>query len=512
MKIIYKYLPIILPVIGFMDSLYLMYEHFSPITAPCGTGILSGCNAVLESSYAYFFGVPLAVWGVVHYGVLTYALFLAIKLSKDLWKKWVIGQASVGFFMSFYLLFLQVAVIKSICIFCLLSALVSIILFVWAYKEYKKYLYLLLLDLFYLFYKNILKNIFFLFDAELVHKSIVNLGERIGKGGLAWLMKPFNNSVKDKILKQKISGINFESPIGLAAGFDYEARLTQTLSKVGFGFMTVGTITNKAYEGNKKPRLGRLPKSKSLMVNKGFKNLGAEKTAENLQGLSFDTPVGISIGVTNDGSITTLKEALDDIKKAFVIFEKSNLKNKYYELNISCPNLAVDISFYKEKNLSELLNTVDKLKLAKPYFVKMPIEKGNEEFLKILKVINKSKASGVIIGNLQKNRKDKSIDRREVEKFKVGNFSGKPTFERSNELIQLTYRKYKDRFIIIGCGGVFSAEDAYIKIKNGASLVQLITGMIYEGPQLVWQINYNLARLLRKDGYKDIKEAVGASV
>jgi dihydroorotate dehydrogenase len=130
----------------------------------------------------------------------------------------------------------------------------------------------------------------------------------------------------------------------------------------------------------------------------------------------------------------------------------------------------------------------------------------------MLKVISDFEVAGVIFGNLQKNRKDKSLNAQEVKKFPIGNFSGKPTEQRSNELIQLAYRKYGKQLIIIGCGGIFSAEDAYKKIRLGASLVQLVTGLIFEGPSLVAQINLELVKLLQKDGFSNISQAVGKDV
>ena len=142
----------------------------------------------------------------------------------------------------------------------------------------------------------------------------------------------------------------------------------------------------------------------------------------------------------------------------------------------------------------------------------MPIEKTDRETLNLLEVISKYKIAGVIIGNLQKNRKDPSFVKEEVKKWKVGNFSGKPTFNRSNELIRIAYKKFGKKLIIIGCGGIFSADDAYTKIKLGASLVQLITGMIYQGPQLIAQMNLELIDKLKSDGIKNIKEAVGVDI
>jgi dihydroorotate dehydrogenase len=148
--------------------------------------------------------------------------------------------------------------------------------------------------------------------------------------------------------------------------------------------------------------------------------------------------------------------------------------------------------------------------IKKPVFIKMPIDKNDAVVLSLLETISQfTYVKGVIFGNLQKNRQDPSLVQEEVKKWKVGNFSGKPTWERSNELIALCYRNYKNRFIIIGCGGVFSAEDAYKKIKLGASLVQLITGLIYEGPQLVSEINAGMPYLLKRDGFSHISDAIG---
>lgn len=360
-------------------------------------------------------------------------------------------------------------------------------------------------------YKNLIKSIFFRIKPETIHSVMVKLGEQFGKSES--IKKLFSSQFKvvDESIKQNILGLEFQNPIGLAAGFDYEARLTQILSSLGFGFETLGTITNFEYEGNPEPRLGRLPKSKSLMVNKGFKNLGGKATSEKLKGLSFEMPIGISIGKSNIPQCNTQKKGIEDIINAFKTFENSKVNNSYYELNISCPNLHGNVSFYPINNLKDLLSEVGKLGIKKPIFVKMPLGKTDKEMLEILSEISKHKIEGVIFGNLQKDRKNKFIDPKEVSRFTVGNFSGKPTFERSNELIKLAYRNFKQRFVIIGCGGIFNAQDAYTKVKLGASLVQLITGMIFEGPQLISQINSGLIELIKKDGLNNISEAIGIS-
>ena len=359
------------------------------------------------------------------------------------------------------------------------------------------------------FYKHILKPIFFKFDPEMVHDHMTAIGQFLSKNSVT--RKIANNfwGYAHPSLEQNILGIHFKNPIGLSAGFDYKANLIQILPAVGFGFGTIGTITNLPCPGNLKPRLGRLPKSKSLLVNKGFRNLGIEKTLEKLVNNKFENPVGISIGQTNIAEISSLEIAISDVVSAFKKVEASKIPFSYYELNISCPNLTAGFSFYSPENLNKLLMSVTKLSLSLPLFIKMPIDKSNEESLAMLTTISKFKVEGVIFGNLQKNRQDPAIVPAEVAKLGKGNFSGMPTQKRSDELIRLSYKNFGDKLIIIGSGGVFSAEDAYRKIKAGASLIQLITGMIFEGPQLISDINLGLVKLLQKDGYKNISEAIG---
>ncbi|MGA2967616.1 MAG: quinone-dependent dihydroorotate dehydrogenase [Candidatus Levyibacteriota bacterium] len=366
------------------------------------------------------------------------------------------------------------------------------------------------LRLYAFFYRNVLKRAFFLLDPEFVHEFITGYGEKLGNLAFpkSLLKKIF--FVQNKSLNQKIAGINFPNPIGLAAGFDYQAQLTGILPALSFGFQTIGTITSQAYEGNPKPRLGRLPKSKSLMVNKGFKNPGVKEVIRKLSKNGFAIPVGISIGQSNTTKDITQRQALEDVVSAFQVVEKSRVNFSFYELNISCPNLSTNVSFYPPEKLRELLSAVTNLNLKKPLFVKMPIEKNDEETTAMLNVIVNFPVAGVIFGNLQKNRRDKALDQEEVKRFPAGNFSGKPTQARSNELISLAYKKYGKKLIIIGCGGVFSAADAYRKIKLGATLIQLITGLIFVGPQLPAQINLELAEFLKRDGFRNISEAIGA--
>lgn len=360
-------------------------------------------------------------------------------------------------------------------------------------------------------YKYILKPVFFRFDPEKIHNLILSFGEFLGRVSL---FRGFIGAVwrvKSPALQQNIAGIYFPNPVGLAAGFDYKANLTRILPGVGFGFGTIGTITNAPYEGNPGKRLGRLVKSKSLLVNKGFKNEGIRTVITKLENVDFEIPIGISIGATNIYH-QTQDDAINDVVSAFRIAENFHVPFSYYELNISCPNLKSSVSFYSPENLGALLNAVCGLKLTRPLFIKMPINEPDEEVKKMLAVATHFPVTGVIFGNLQKDRNHPELHQHEVAKHGAGNFSGKPTEKRSNELIVLAYKLYARRFTIIGTGGIMSAEDAYKKIKLGANLVQLITGLIFEGPQLVGQINLALLELLEKDGYKNVSEAIGADI
>lgn len=505
----------ILSLLGIADAAYLTYEHYQQVIPPCTVNrllpIASDCGKVLRSSYSVMFGVPLALLGIFQYSLLLIGIILLAVYRKKIFAYWVVGQSMIGAIFSLYFMYIQIGILKSICIYCTWSAIISFVIFFLVTRFYSREKISLRLSIIAFFYQYVMKPVLFLLDPEFIHNLMVARGELIGRTFIKNLFN-WKLNYSSKKLRQKIDGIEYKGPVGLAAGFDYDARLTQVLYSLGFGFQSVGTITNLPYKGNPYPRLGRLPKSKSLMVNKGFKNEGAVITANKIANLKFKIPVGVSIGVTNTPDIKTVKDATLDIKRAFQIFEKMKVKNNYFELNISCPNLNENsVDFYDPEHLNRLLQLINQLKWKKPVFVKMPISISDKGFTALLDVINKYKfIKGVIIGNLLKDRKNKLLDKAEVSRFSAGSFSGKPCEPRSNELIKLTYKKYGSRFTIIGCGGVFNGQDAYKKIKLGASLIQLITGMIYQGPQVISQINLELEELLEKDGYKNIKEAVGA--
>ncbi len=357
-----------------------------------------------------------------------------------------------------------------------------------------------------LLYKTIFKPIAFRHDPEKVHDFIIKLGKFLGSTNITrYITKLLFYYSNDKYLSQNIKGLRFKNPIGLAAGFDKNAELTEILSEVGFGFIEVGSITGEYCEGNPKPRLWRAKKSKSLVVYYGLKNDGSEKISQRLSQLSFKIPVGISIAKTNSQCTINPDEAINDYLKTYRLFRDIG---DYYTINISCPNAFGGQPFTDPELLDRLLAAIAKEPKTKPIFLKLSPDLSENELEAILRISERYDIDGFICSNLTKNRSNpKILDKDLSEK---GGLSGKVQEDLSNRQIEYIHRKYGKKYIIIGCGGIFSAQDAYGKIRLGASLLQLITGMIFEGPQLISEINRELVYLLKQDNYNNISEAVGS--
>lgn len=361
-------------------------------------------------------------------------------------------------------------------------------------------------------YRHIIKRILFLFPADAVHEFFLRVGRWLGRSRVARNILAVMWQHDDPILTSNVAGLSFQNPIGLAAGFDYNADLVGILPSIGFGFHTIGTLTHEAYAGNKPPMLERLPRSRSLLVNKGFKNKGVAAVLEKMSPAMAGAPRGVSIGATNK-AYPDFAAMLDDLVAGFRDTERFN-NFDYYELNISCPNL-LNLQNIKEQlssptGLTKALKRLNALGLRRPVFIKMPLERTPDELDALIEIARPfAFIQGLIFSNLVKDRDNPAFDLEEVRAAGKGNFSGKPVERGSNEALRHAYKKYHDRFVLIGVGGVFTAEDAYQKIRCGASLVQLITGMVYMGPQQIGVINAGLAKLLRDDGYGNIRDAIG---
>lgn len=353
-------------------------------------------------------------------------------------------------------------------------------------------------------YTHILKEILFKFDPEKIHDRFVEIGKMLGKYELTKGLTRGLFLYKNPILEQDICGLHFNNPIGLAAGFDKNGHLTQILPEVGFGFMEVGSVTAQMSPGNPRPRLWRLKQSKSIVVNYGLMNDGAEVIQKRLSGLPHKMPIGISIAKTNCQANANDAKGIED----YVLGTKTIAQEAdYLTINISCPNAFGGQPFNDAKRLELLLGEIDKVSNDKPVFIKMNPDLSDLEVDQIIGVVKRHKINGFVCSNLTKPRNNPAI--KEKTTPEVGGISGKVLEDSANHQIAHIYKQTKGEYIIVGCGGVFSAQDAYLKIKMGASLIQLITGMLFEGPQLIGQINLGLVELLKKDGYTSISQAIG---
>ena len=357
-------------------------------------------------------------------------------------------------------------------------------------------------------YKNFIRPLLFKFDSESIHDFVTNFGNKLSNHGLAKnLIKKFYCYESEK-LNLKLFNMNFKNPIGLAAGFDKNALLTDLIPYFGFGFMEVGSITAKYCPGNLKPRLVRLPKDNALIVNYGLYNYGAKKIYNHLRNKEFLIPTGISIAKTNLPGIFDNK-AIDDYCESFRLFKNSG---NYITLNISCPNAEAGTTFCQDTDaLEKLLKKIRRIKPSKPIFLKISPDVNTEQLNKIIKLSKKYGIKSLIISNLSKDRNKLKLktDKKILSEYGEGGISGLPIKEISNNLIKKTYDLSKEKICIIGCGGIFNANDAYEKLKIGSSLLQLITGMIYKGPSVIKEINQGLVKLIEKDKFKNIKEVIG---
>ncbi|HMQ96468.1 MAG TPA: quinone-dependent dihydroorotate dehydrogenase [Candidatus Saccharibacteria bacterium] len=360
-------------------------------------------------------------------------------------------------------------------------------------------------------YKKIIKPILFLFSPDFVHNSTVTAGRCIqsfaaGRWIITLLWRRNN-----QYLHQTILDIDFANPVGLSAGFDKNAELAPLMESVGFGFETAGSVTLEPRIGNPRPWFYRLPNTKSLVVHAGMANKGMTVISRSITRNAIKVkqmPLFLSVAVVARNSECNNLDAIRDTTDTVSYILERSLA-KAIEINISCPNVGDNQPFATPEALEQLLAELDKIARELPFFVKMPNMSNMSEFDKLLQVIVRHDIQGVTVSNLVKDRE--TVDLKDALPPEIrGGLSGEPTKARSLKLIRHTYETYGDRLVIIGVGGIFSAQDAYNKMKAGASLVAMITGVIFEGPQVVGKINKGLVELARADGYSVISEAIGA--
>lgn len=337
-------------------------------------------------------------------------------------------------------------------------------------------------------YKTLLKPVAFALDPEFVHDRFTDLGELLGKTEAGRALVRTMYGYKGPDISKTVDGITYRTPIMLSAGFDYNGRLSQVLDCMGFGAEEVGSVTLHPCEGNEKPRLRRAIKSKSIVVYKGLRNEGVDAVIQRLASrkVSNNFVVGVSIARTNDACTLSTEDAIADYRGSLEKLVAANVGD-YYTINISCPNAYDGENFANSHRLPELLSSLKQVAHSKPMYVKMPINLPWEEFKELIDIIRTYNLQGVIIGNLNKNYEDADY-REEVPLQYRGGLSGKPCKALSDTLIEKTREHVGQRWTIIGTGGILSPKDAIDKFERGADLIQLITGMIMEGPHLISSI------------------------
>ncbi|MES2238656.1 MAG: quinone-dependent dihydroorotate dehydrogenase [Bacteroidota bacterium] len=331
-------------------------------------------------------------------------------------------------------------------------------------------------------YKQLIRPLFFCFDPEKIHHftfSLVRITSKIP--GFSSIYKSLY-LVNDKRLETEVFGLKFKNPVGLAAGFDKDAKLYKELSNFGFGFIEIGTLTPKGQEGNTKTRLFRLREDSAIINRMGFNNGGVLEAVERLK----SNPGVLIGGNIGKNKLTPNEEATSDYE---ICFDALYDYVDYFVVNVSSPNTPNLRELQDKEPLTQLLQTLQNKNLAKPkqkpVLLKIAPDLTDEQLLDIIDIVKETKIAGVIATNTTISRDGLQSE----NKSEMGGLSGKPLTKRSTEVIRFLSQKSNKAFPIIGVGGIHTAEDAIEKLEAGASLVQLYTGFIYEGPALVKAIN-----------------------
>lgn len=334
-------------------------------------------------------------------------------------------------------------------------------------------------------YKSILRPILFKSDPEEIHHFTFSSVRRLFKipGSKNIIKKLYQ--VNDTRLEREVFGLKFKNPVGLAAGFDKDAKLYKELSHFGFGFIEIGTVTPKPQPGNPKKRLFRLKEDQAIINRMGFNNGGVAEAVVRLQ-KNKNVLIGGNIG---KNKVTPNDEAVNDYILCFnALFNVVD----YFVVNVSSPNTPGLRELQDKEPLTKLLATLQDLNAQKekrkPILLKIAPDLTEDQLLDIIDIVATTKIDGVIATNTTISRDGLTS----VNKEETGGLSGKPLTKRSTEVIRFLSERSNKAFPIIGVGGIHSAQDALEKIEAGASLVQLYTGFIYEGPQLIKDINTEL--------------------
>lgn len=356
------------------------------------------------------------------------------------------------------------------------------------------------------------RKLLFKIDPELAHNISHHTGSSVANFEIARkaLKKLF--VVQSPALVSELFRTQFINPVGLAAGFDKNGTMPTLMEHLGFGFLEVGSVSYHPATGNPKPRLFRLPEDGALINRMGLNNVGAEEVLNNLKKHYLDIPVGINIVKTNRPNIFG-DDAIQDIVKCFEVVRQMS---DFIVVNVSCPNTEDGKTFEDPialKNLlSALLKSRDYFGSIVPILVKFSADLSIEQLSNLIELACEYSVDGFVLTNTSLKRDGLKTNSAEIESMGKGGLSGKPIYSQMIKKIKAAYKLTKGKKVLIAVGGIDSSSDAYDAIKSGASLVELYTGLVYEGPGLIKRINKGLLKYLERDGLNNIKEAVGVDV
>jgi dihydroorotate dehydrogenase len=360
-------------------------------------------------------------------------------------------------------------------------------------------------------YKHLIRPALFQFEAERAHDLAIDLSALLAGASTVCSALSAYSTVSDTRLASQVAGLTFENPIGLAAGYDKSGRGVDGLAALGFGHIEVGSVSIDASEGNPKPRLFRLPDDEAVIVHYGLQNDGAKVVNDRLATRSTTCPVGVNIVKTNRG-IDSTAESDDTIITEYVDAVKV-LQGcaDYLTLNLSCPNTEDGRDFFAEPDhVRQLMAALSDLKIRKPVFLKVSPLGGVPTVEGLLGAVDGFAFVSGFIFNLAPGIHADLRTSSDIWTSLPGALAGRPVREQADQKIRELYSRMDlDRYRIIGVGGVTTAQDAYEKIKLGASLVQLLTALVYEGPWVVKRINEGLCVLMERDGVSSVSEVVG---
>ena len=357
-------------------------------------------------------------------------------------------------------------------------------------------------------YSTIIRPLAFRLDPETAHHLAIAAGARLGWAAGAMRATA---GIDDTRLASRVAGLDFPSPIGLAAGFDKSGTAIRTLAGLGFGSIEIGSVSVDPSPGNPRPRLWRLPDDQAIAVHYGLPNDGTAVIAERLKGVDLPVPLGINLVVTNRGAGAAPLKAYQIVGEYVDAAKRMAPHADYLMLNLSCPNTVDGRDFFADaRHLKACLDVLGEMKLQLPVFLKVSPLGGVEAIERVLAAADGRDFVSGFMFNLPPGRPEGMRTPELALRNMSGAVSGPPASALADLCLRETFRRMdRKRHVLIGAGGVATPKDAYAKIRLGASLVQLLTALIYRGPGVVHEITAGLAELLARDGVKNVADAVG---